>query len=259
MVVECIENTENHVCIDFTLGKLYNKNIEASKSIFGLMTSIIIVLLYDYTKGDMGMKKKKHQKYIQFVNRIKSDNYRNKKIIVDKFNSSVKAYKRFEDLFNAGDEECASEYLQDAGMALYVSYEWALKNYLDRRYAEQYRNGNISKQTCKNKMEGLQWKNLKYLLQEAKSLCIPSLDSIGIDEKRIVEGAKDVNNKIKHEANTPSPQKYKVALNEIRKFMKSYLDSNAKYEVLEESLYGDEKGWYEILEVVLCQDLVPLK
>ena len=121
-------------------------------------------------------------KYIQFVNRIKSNNYRNKKIIVDKFNSSVKAYKRFEDLFGAGDEERASEYLQDAGMALYVSYEWALKNYLDRRYSEQYRDGDISEEICKTKIAVLQRTEMKYLSKEAESLCIPSFGSIGIDE-----------------------------------------------------------------------------
>ena len=129
------------------------------------------------------MKKKKHQKYLQFENKIKSDNYKNRKIIVDKFNSSVKAYKRFEDLFGAGDEERASEYLQDAGMALYVSYEWALKNYLDRRYSEQYKEADISEQTCKNKIEKLQRANMKYLSQESKLLCNPSFGSSGIDQK----------------------------------------------------------------------------
>lgn len=194
------------------------------------------------------MGKKKHQKYLQFVNRIKSQNYRNIKIIVDKFNSSIRAYKRFEDLFGAGDEERASEYLQDAGMALYVSYEWALKNYLDRRYSEQYKDGDISEEIYKQKIAVLQRTEMRYLLQEARSLCIPSIGSINIDGEKIVAGAMFVNNKTKHVANTPFPQKYKEALNEIRKFMKTYLDPNAKYEVLEESLYGAEKGWYEILE-----------
>lgn len=197
------------------------------------------------------MKKKKHQKYLQFENKIKSDNYKNRKIIVDKFNSSVKAYKRFEDLFGAGDEERASEYLQDAGMALYVSYEWALKNYLDRRYSEQYKEADISEQTCKNKIEKLQRANMKYLSQEAKLLCNPSFGSSGIDQKKIATGVRYVNNKTKHVANTPFPQKYKEALNEIRKFMKIYLEPDAKYEVLEESLYGNDKGWYEIVEDTL--------
>lgn len=74
--------------------------------------------------------RKKSQKFSRFIASANCINYRNDAIIVEKFNESVRKYKRFVDINAAGDEALASEKLREAGTDLYQACEWALKNCL---------------------------------------------------------------------------------------------------------------------------------
>lgn len=63
--------------------------------------------------------RKKSQKFSRFIASANCINYRNDAIIVEKFNESVRKYKRFVDINAAGDEALASEKLREAGTDLY--------------------------------------------------------------------------------------------------------------------------------------------
>ena len=195
-------------------------------------------------------RKKKTDRYAQFKNRTNSSNYRDSKAVIDQFNKSVREYKRFSEVFNGGDEDLAASKLHDAGTDLYMCCEWALKNYLFRRYNEQLKLGEIPPHAREYKINGLSAKTatIKYLLEELEDIGIPSPNNIGINVSRIVHNAKVVNNRPKHERTIPDPKLYKESLNEIRRIVKSYVDENAGLELIDDSLYGNGDSWYEILE-----------
>ena len=194
--------------------------------------------------------KKKTDRYIQFRNRTNSANYRDKKAIIDQFNKSVREYKRFSEVYSGGDEELASSKLHNAGTDLYMCCEWALKNYLYRRYDEQLAAHEISLNLKECKVNKLSSKTatIYYLLNELEDVGVPSTTDIGIDQKKIIDNARVVNNGPKHDRTIPDPKLYKETLEEVRKIIKNYVNENAKLELIDDFLYGDGKGWYEILE-----------
>lgn len=130
--------------------------------------------------------KKKTDRYIQFRNRTNSANYRDKKAIIDQFNKSVREYKRFSEVYSGGDEELASSKLHNAGTDLYMCCEWALKNYLYRRYDEQLAAHEISLNLKECKVNKLSSKTatIYYLLNELEDVGVPSTTDIGIDQKK---------------------------------------------------------------------------
>lgn len=103
--------------------------------------------------------RKKSQKFSRFIASANCVNYRNDAIIVEKFNESVRKYKRFADINAAGDEELASEKLRDAGTDLYQSCEWALKNYLYKVAITRFENGEISNEKKGNEIDFLSMKD----------------------------------------------------------------------------------------------------
>lgn len=194
--------------------------------------------------------KKKTDRYIQFRNRTNSINYRDKKAIINQFNKSVREYKRFSEVYSGGDEELASSKLRDAGTDLYMCCEWALKNYLYRKYDSQLVAHEISSRSREDKVNKLSTKtaNIKYLLNELEDIGVPPIETIGIDSQKIIGNAKVVNNGPKHDKTIPDPSLYKSTLEEVRKIIRYYVDENAELELIDDSLYGDGKAWYEILE-----------
>lgn len=194
--------------------------------------------------------KKKAEKFTQFKNRTNSVNYRDKKGIIDQFNKSVMEYKRFVDLYDGGDEELASSKLQDAGTDLYMCCEWALKNYLNRRYDEQLSANEIVASFRNQKMDQLSARTatIVYLIDELNRIGNPSPQDVGITTSIIKNNAKVINNAPKHEGKIPDPNLYKETLNEIRKIIKNYVDDDAELDLINDSIYGDGKAWYEILE-----------
>lgn len=194
--------------------------------------------------------KKKSQKFREFIMSSNAVNYRDAGIIIEHFNSSVRFYKRFEDVYAAGDEELAAEKLRGAGTYLYQTCEWSLKNYLSRRYDEMYRNCEMTVDEKIKKTDDLSKKNcnLYMLLNEFKEKSIPFYDSVGINCEDILKNAFTINNNPKHNATVPNPTQYKRALGEVRKIIQVYINENAKLEILTDTIYGEENGWYEILE-----------
>lgn len=194
--------------------------------------------------------KKKTDKFIQFKNRTNSVNYRDKKAIIAQFNKSVREYKRFSEVFSGGDEELAASKLHNAGTDLYMCCEWALKNYLYRKYDAQFAAHEIPSHSREYKINQLSSREatLEYLLNELEDFGIPPMDTIGIDSQKIIRNAKVVNNGPKHDRTIPDPGLYKSTLEEVRKIIKYYVDDNAELEVIDDSVYGGEKAWYEILE-----------
>lgn len=194
--------------------------------------------------------KRKTDRYIQFRNRTNSANYRDKKAIIAQFNKSVREYKRFSEVYSAGDEELASAKLHDAGTDLYMCCEWALKNYLYRMYDEQFVTHIISSIVREHKIDQLSTKTatIGFLLEELKDIGIPSPVVIGINSRKIIENAQIVNNGPKHDRKIPDPNRYKESLEEVRKIIKNYVDENVELELIDDSLYGGGKAWYEILE-----------
>lgn len=194
--------------------------------------------------------KKKTDRYIQFRNRTNSANYRDKKAIIAQFNKSVREYKRFSEVYSGGDEELASSKLHDAGTDLYMCCEWALKNYLYRRYNEQSAVHEIPPHLREYKINQLSAKTatIGFLVGELEDIGIPSTATTGIDGKKIVNNAQIVNNGPKHDRKIPDPNLYKESLEEVRKIIRHYVDEDAKLELIDDSLYGDGKAWYEILE-----------
>lgn len=194
--------------------------------------------------------KKKTDRYVQFRNRTNSANYRDKKAIIAQFNKSVREYKRFSEVYSGGDEELASSKLHDAGTDLYMCCEWALKNYLYRRYDEQSATHEIPSYSREYKINQLSTKTatIGFLLDELENIGIPTTVTIGIDSQKIIKNAQIVNNGPKHDRKIPDPNLYKASLEEVRKIIRYYVDENAELELIDDSLYGDGKAWYEILE-----------
>lgn len=194
--------------------------------------------------------KKKTDRFVQFRNRTNSVNYRDKKAIIDQFNKSVREYKRFSEVYSGGDEELASSKLLDAGTDLYMCCEWALKNYLYRKYDEQLAAHEIPSHSREYKVNQLSTKTatIEYLLNELEDVGVPPTDTISVDSQKIIRNAKVVNNGPKHDRTIPDPNLYKSTLEEVRKIIRYYVDENAELELIDDSLYGDGKVWYEILE-----------
>ena len=194
--------------------------------------------------------KRKTDKFIQFRNRTNSVNYRDKRAIIDQFNKSVREYKRFLEVYSGGDEELASSKLHNAGTNLYMCCEWALKNYLYRKYDEQLEAHEIPAHSREYKVNQLSTKTatIEYLLNELEDVGIPSMNTIGIDSEKIIRNAKVVNNSPKHDRTIPDPNMYKSTLEEVRKIVKQYVDENAELELIDDFLYGDGEAWYEVLD-----------
>ena len=194
--------------------------------------------------------KKKADKYTQFKLRSNSINYRDTKAVIDQFNKSVREYKRFSEVLAGGDEELASSKLRDAGTDLYTCCEWALKNYLYRRYDERLAAREIPSQAREYKVSWLSSKDatIMSLLDELKDIGIPDPYSVEINDRKIVSNAAVINNGPKHDRTIPDPTKYKDVLGEVRKIIRCYVDSDAELELIDDSLYGDGKEWYELLE-----------
>ena len=194
--------------------------------------------------------KKKTDKFVQFRSKTNSVNYRDKKAIIDQFNKSVREYKRFSEVYSGGDEELASSKLHDAGTNLYMCCEWALKNYLYRKYDEQLEAHEIPSHSREYKVNQLSAKTatIEYLLKELEDFGVPSTDYIGVDSQKIIRNARVINNSPKHDRTIPDPNLYKSTLEEVRKIIRYYVDTNAELEFIDDSLYGEGKAWYEILE-----------
>ena len=73
----------------------------------------------------MKSKRKKMDKFINFMNNANDSNYRDKEVIIRQFNKSVRKYKRFDEIYNAGDKEHSFSKLHEAGTMLYMCCEWA--------------------------------------------------------------------------------------------------------------------------------------
>lgn len=187
-------------------------------------------------------------KFINFINSVSDSNYRDKVVIINQFNKSVSKYKRFDETYNAGDEELSSAALHEAGTMLYMCCEWALKNYLHSRYEKQYFLREITNNIKEENINILSTNkaNLKYLLDSLQKVADPKISLTDISCNRILKNAKIVNNSPKHVGSIPDPKLYKEALGEVRKIIKIYVDEKAELDVIDDSRYGDD--WYEILE-----------
>lgn len=192
---------------------------------------------------------KKSQKFSRFIESANCVNYRNDAIIVEKFNGSVRKYKRFVDINAAGDEELASEKLRDAGTDLYQSCEWALKNYLYKSAISCFKNNDITVEEKGNEIDFLSRKdtNLYKLIDVFKAKSQPFYTSLGINLDIILQGAKKTNNGPKHDATIPNPNIYKKAVGEIRKIIKNYV-ADVELDLIEDSIYGAQNVWYELLD-----------
>ncbi len=117
--------------------------------------------------------KKKSQKFRNFILSSNVVNYRKSAVIIDHFNNSISLFKRFQDINVAGDETLASEKLRNAGTYLYQTCEWALKNYLHKRYIELETQGiyNLSQRTQKIDWLSRKEATLLYLTPVYKFFC----------------------------------------------------------------------------------------
>lgn len=192
---------------------------------------------------------KKSQKFSRFIASANCVNYRSDAIIVEKFNESVRKYKRFVDINAAGDEEVASEKLRNAGTDLYQSCEWALKNCLYKAAIARFDNGEITTEEKGKEIDFLSKKdtNLFKLIDAFKTKSNPAYVTLGINLDIILQGAQKTNNGPKHNATVPDPNTYKKAVGEIRKIIKNYV-VDAELDLIEDSIYGSQNVWYELLE-----------
>lgn len=194
--------------------------------------------------------KKKSQKFANFILSANVVNYRENAVIIDHFNDSVSLFKRFQDINDAGDEQLASEKLRNAGTYLYQTCEWALKNYLHKRYMELETEGTYSLKQRTQKIDELSRKDatLFYLIKEFKNISEPSFKTRGINFNNILGNAQLTNNSPKHNATIPDPNQYIKSLGEVRKIIKNYIDADAQLDLLDDSIYGEGNAWYEVLE-----------
>lgn len=112
------------------------------------------------------------------------------------------------EVYSGGDEELASSKLRDAGTDLYMCCEWALKNYLYRKYDEQLDAHEIPSHLREYKVNQLSAKTatMQYLLNELEDVGTLPTDTIGVDSQKIIRNAKEVNNGPKHDRTIPDPR-----------------------------------------------------
>lgn len=194
--------------------------------------------------------KKKSQKFTSFVSRTQYVNYQDTSHIVSEFNHSVRLYKRFVVALNGGDDELAAKKLREAGTILFQVCEWSLKNYLHRRFAEMEKEGSMTSVQQERKTDNLQARttNISTLMSDFEMFSFPKHVTYGIIPQYVLNGAQEVNNKAKHNASVPDPNMYRKALNEIRKIISNYVAQNAELDLIEDTVFGESKAWYELME-----------
>ncbi|SCX17622.1 hypothetical protein SAMN02910339_02457 [Lachnospiraceae bacterium YSD2013] len=177
-------------------------------------------------------------------------NYRENSVLVDSFNASIRLFKRFQELKLAGDNELARMKAIEAGTSLYQCCEWTFKNYLFRRYIELVADGNMTMTERVEKTNALDSKRtrLSDLIASFKTYASPSYLSFEIDTDILLNNSQNVNNDPKHSARIPDPNKMRESIGELRKIIRNYIDSNAQLDLIEDSIYGDGNGWYQILD-----------
>lgn len=191
--------------------------------------------------------KQKAQRFTGLISSINDLNYRDISMIIDQFNSSIRAYKRFEDFMAGGDETAAKKKLNQAGTDLYKSCEWSMKNYLYKVYkAEEGIPEWRRNQLCANL--STRDATLVYLVREMKNHAIPSCRELEINMDLILEKSTTVNNAAKHDAHIPDPNDYRLVVGEIRKIIQNYVDKTAVLDVISDAIYGEEKNWYELID-----------
>lgn len=188
-----------------------------------------------------------------FIEGIRETCYQDDNAIIDNFNSSVTSYSRFQELLNGQEEQLAGQHLRDAGNKLYSTCEWTYKNYLNRRYLELGKNGELNSDEVDTKRAILASKdprfcNIGYLAKEMKSHANPHLESSGIDLELVGSAARSVNNDPKHNGKIPDPALYLQALEQVRKLIKVYIDESAELKAINDLISGGNNVWAEFIE-----------
>lgn len=197
--------------------------------------------------------KKKSKGYQNFLLRNNNINYLDTPKIIEQFNSSISLYKRFISVLKAGDDVLATKKLHDACTSLYQCVEWSLKNYLNRRYQELETDGSIGKAERIRKTEHLNQKEtrLNDLLDEFDISSNPNRKTLGIHTDIILNNAGLVNNQPKHNSIVPDPNAYMKVVSELRKVIANYLDNSAKLDLIDDTIFGEGNGWYELSDYTL--------
>ena len=199
------------------------------------------------------MRTNKNDKYMGVVTGNSNTNYKDTKIVINQFNKSILNFKKFEESCFGGDVNLSFSRLHEAGTNLYMSCEWALKNYLSRKYDELYNSNTITNDVFLTKTGNLENRTatLKYLIDELSNYESSIIASKGINLETVLKNARNVNNAPKHNGELCDPQPFKDSVCEIRKIIINFVDKDANLDIIDDSIWGNGKEWEEILDKTL--------
>lgn len=187
--------------------------------------------------------------YKAFVSSTKNVNFENCEAIINKYESSINSFKSFKEYHVAEDEYLASDYLRDAGTSIYQCCEWALKNYLNRKYQEDVERSEMSSSMANQLRRELEGRpTLNYLLEKFEQYSSPSYKEYDIKTRYILKNADSINNDSKHKGKVPDPAVCLRIISEVRKIIYYFVDEKAELSIIDDSEYGDGYQWYEITE-----------
>ena len=129
------------------------------------------------------------EQYMDFINNTENVNFENTNTIINKYESSIEHYKNFKEYLAAEDENLASKNLREAGIDIYQCCEWALKNYLKKRYQEEFERNEISIYVANQLKRELNGAKFHYLINKFEKYSEPLYSELEIKTRVILDNA----------------------------------------------------------------------
>ena len=188
------------------------------------------------------------EQYMDFINNTENVNFENTNTIINKYESSIEHYKNFKEYLAAEDENLASKNLREAGIDIYQCCEWALKNYLKKRYQEEFERNEISIYVANQLKRELNGAKFHYLINKFEKYSEPLYSELEIKTRVILDNAEVIHNDPKHNGKVTNPSICLKVISEVRKILHHYIDGEAELSIIDDSMYGEGNQWYDISE-----------
>lgn len=182
--------------------------------------------------------------------------YKDKKIIFNRFNAAAYDLALAEIAFRKGDCDLFIKHKRDAGEAISQSIEYALKNHLDRKLTnEDRRFFNLNKENIVNLIEKYideDGKDNGYYFSTISDTVEPTVDFIFLKKQK-----NAITNAAKHEGKEPDFNIQKKYLEEVRKFIKQYIDDIIVLKTIQDYEKVDLSTWdllYTVCDRFLAEE-----
>ncbi len=176
-----------------------------------------------------------------------NNKYSDKSTILFEIASSITAYKEYQMLYIGRDVSRQAHSLRTSGTKAFIAMELAYKYCLYRKYKEAFMGRVMQQSTYDSKLSYLSSRKCNHYYLQQEFLLYENTD---IDLEMILRSAKSCNNLIKHEDGIPDPHELRLALNEISRFIKKFIEPSFSMPTFENSVSGISNAWTEFFRDV---------